>query len=72
MALKINKNENFFAPILNNVLFHSQLCLNIKILKQKFFDWAIIGGGTIVPLSLKTKGNKKIFQARPIEKKNHK
>jgi hypothetical protein len=28
--------------------------------------WAIIGGGTIIPLSLKTKGNKQIFQARPI------
>jgi hypothetical protein len=29
------------------------------------FDWAIIGGGTIIPLSLGHTGYKKICQARP-------
>jgi hypothetical protein len=32
---------------------------------KKNFDWAIVGGGRIVPRSLKTKGNKQIFQAKP-------
>jgi hypothetical protein len=34
------------------VIFHCLICLNIKVLLKKF-DWAIIGGGTIVPLSPK-------------------
>jgi hypothetical protein len=29
--LKVHKRENFSTPILNFVLFQSQLCLNIKV-----------------------------------------
>jgi hypothetical protein len=31
------------APILNFVLFHWELCLNITI-GENFFDWTIMGG----------------------------
>jgi hypothetical protein len=55
----------FWAPILNFVLFHCLLCLFVKILEIKFFDWTIMGGATIIPRSLKTKQNKKNFQDRP-------
>ena len=34
-------------------------------LPKKFFDQAIIGGGTIFPRSLKTTRNEKIFQDMP-------
>jgi hypothetical protein len=32
---------------------------------QIFFDWAIMGGATIIPLSFKTTRNEKKFQDRP-------
>ncbi len=32
---------------------------------KKFFDWAIMGGATIIPRSLKTTRNEKVFQDRP-------
>jgi hypothetical protein len=64
--LKVQRNENFLASILNIVLFHCYLCINNKILGKIFFDWTIIGGATIIPRSLKTKRNKKKFQDRPI------
>jgi hypothetical protein len=32
---------------------------------KKFFDWTIMGRATIIPRSLKTTGNEKIFQDRP-------
>jgi hypothetical protein len=32
---------------------------------KKFFDWTIMGGATIIPRSLKTTRNEKIFQDRP-------
>jgi hypothetical protein len=32
ISLKVHKNENILAPILNFVGFHCQLCLNIKVL----------------------------------------
>ncbi len=34
-------------------LSDSRLCQTIKILQKFFFDWAIIGGGTIFPRSPK-------------------
>ncbi len=50
VCLKVHKREIFYgrSPILNFVLFHSWFCLN--------FDWAIIGGDTIVPLILRLRG----------------
>jgi hypothetical protein len=32
------------------------------ILGKKFFDWTIMGGATIIPRSLKTTRNEKIFE----------
>jgi hypothetical protein len=55
----------FLASILNCVLFQCYLCINNKILVKKFFDWAFMGGATIIPRSLKTTRNEKIFQDRP-------
>jgi hypothetical protein len=43
------------------VIFHCLICLNIKVLLKKF-DWTIIGGGTIVPLSPKNKENINFFK----------
>jgi hypothetical protein len=58
VCLKVHKREIFYgrSPILNFVLFHSWFCLNIKVLQKHFFDWAIIGGDTIVPLVLRLRG----------------
>jgi hypothetical protein len=39
-----------------------KLCLNIKFWRNKFFDCAITGGGSIFPRSLKTTGNKNNFE----------
>ncbi len=54
----------FLTPILEFALFLCYLCQNIKILQKKFFDWAILGGGTIFPRSPRTTGNEKKFLAR--------
>jgi hypothetical protein len=53
------------ALILKFVLFLCKLRQNIKILQKNFVDWAILGGGTIFPRSLKTMRNKNCFQPRP-------
>ncbi len=62
--LKVHKNENFFG-------FDLELC-NISMLvmhkykdfSEKFFDWTIMGGATIIPRSLKITRNEKNFQDR--------
>jgi hypothetical protein len=58
----------FLASILNSVLFQCWLCINNtgKILVKIFFDWAIMGGATIIPRSPRTTRNEKKFQDRPI------
>ncbi len=53
------------APILNFVLFHCWLFLNIKILGEIFLIGSLRGGPTILSRSLKTKRNKQKFQDRP-------
>jgi hypothetical protein len=40
------------TPILNSLLFHSYLRVNIKVLLK--IHWAIIGEGTIVPHIMST------------------
>ncbi len=55
----------FLASILNFVLFQCWLCINNKILVNKFFDCTILGGAMIIPRSLRTKRNEKNFQDRP-------
>ncbi len=59
--LKVHKNENFLASILNFVLFQCQLRINNKILVKKVLDWTIMGGATIIPRSPKTTRNEKKF-----------
>jgi hypothetical protein len=44
LSLKVHKNENFLSSILNFVLFHCWLCINIKILGKTFFCWTSKGG----------------------------
>ncbi len=60
--LKVHKNENF-VWLRFSILYYS-IVSYVKILrffKKKLFDWAIIGGGTIFPRSLRTTRNEKIF-----------
>ena len=47
----------FLAPILNFSTISLLVLFKYEDLK-KFFDWAIIGGDTIVPLSLRLRGIK--------------
>ncbi len=54
-VLKVHKNENFLAPILNFVHFivsHAKY----KGFVTKFFDWATIGGDSIISLSQRLRG----------------
>jgi hypothetical protein len=55
----------FLASMLTFVLFRCYLCINNKLLGNFFFDWTIMGEATIIPRSLKTTRNEKIFQDRP-------
>ncbi len=55
-SLKVHKIENFFDSDLEFCIISLLVLLkNIKILIKKF-DWAIHGGDTIVPLSLRLRG----------------
>jgi hypothetical protein len=57
---KVHKIENFVDSDFG-------ICVRyVKILRfyKKFFDWAIIGGGTIFPRSPRTTQNEKKFGAR--------
>jgi|688.fasta_scaffold688663_1 hypothetical protein len=47
-VVKVHKRGNFWAPILNLVLFHSQLCFNIKVSPPELFDCVVIKGDKIV------------------------
>ncbi len=55
--LKVHKNENFFG-------FDFDFCTASLLIMHKY-DWATMGGGRIIPRSLKATGNKKKFQPRP-------
>ncbi len=59
VPLKVHKNENFLASILNFVLFQFKLCINNKILVKKIFDWTIMGGAMIILRSPRTTRNEK-------------
>jgi hypothetical protein len=63
--LKVHKNENFFGSVF--IFCSISLLVTLKYLGfvKNNFDWAIIGEGTIIPLSLKSKGDKKFCQVRP-------
>ncbi len=63
-SLKVHKNENFLASILNFVLFQCYLCINNKILVKKKFNWTIMGEATIIPRSPRTTRNEKNLQDR--------
>ncbi len=63
--LKVHKNENFFGFDLEFCTI-SMLVMDKKLdFGEKFFDWTIMGGATIISRCLKTTRNEKTFQDRP-------
>jgi hypothetical protein len=54
-TLKVQKNGNFVTPFLTFVLFIVSYEY-ILLFCTKIFDWAIIGGDAIFPLSLRQSG----------------
>ncbi len=61
ITLKVHKNENFFDSDFGICVISLLVISNIKILPKNFFDWAIVGGGTIFPRSPRTTRNEKKF-----------
>ncbi len=58
-GLNVHKNENFFGSDFEFCTISLLVLLKyLKILKKKNFDWAINGGDTIVPLSLRRRKRK--------------
>jgi hypothetical protein len=51
----------FLASILNLVLFHWQLCLNIKVLKKLFLNGPLLGEVGLYCIVLRLRGIKIIF-----------
>ncbi len=54
----------FWALISKFVIFHSKLCINVKVLFKKIFGWTIIGGARIVLRILRLRRTKDFQQAR--------
>jgi hypothetical protein len=63
--LKVHRNENFFGFNFDFCTVSLLVMLKFEVLKKTVFDWAIMGGGRIIPCSLQTTGNKNCFQPRP-------
>jgi hypothetical protein len=59
--LKVHKTENFFDYDFGICVISLLVMSKYEDLKKKFFDWAIIGGGTIFPRSPRTTQNEKKF-----------
>ncbi len=55
----------FLASILSFVMFHCQLCLNMKVLQRTIFDWPIMGKVGLFRVVLRLRGIKNCFQPRP-------
>ncbi len=64
LLLKEHKNDNLLGTDFEFCTVSWLVMLNYKGFVKKI-DLAIIWGGTIVPRSLKTKGNKKCFKLGP-------
>jgi hypothetical protein len=59
--LKVHKIENFFDSDFGICVISLLFMSKYKDFTKNFFDWAIIGGGTIFPRSPRTTGNEKKF-----------
>ncbi len=55
-ALKVHKIENFFWLRIWILYYFIVSCAEILRFVKKNFDWAMIGGDTIVPRSLRLRG----------------
>jgi hypothetical protein len=65
--LKVHKKDHFFGFAFEFCTVSLLVMLNYEgFLKKTIFDWSIMGGGRIIPRSLKTTGNKNSFQPKPI------
>ncbi len=57
LFLKVHKNENFFGFDFEIRTVSLLVMLKYEgFVKKNFFDWAMNGGETIVPLSLRLRG----------------
>jgi hypothetical protein len=54
-SVKGTQNENFFGNNFEVLTISLLVMLKCKGFVKKIFDWAIMGGGTIVPRSVKNK-----------------
>jgi hypothetical protein len=59
MSLKLHKIENFFDSDFGICVISLLGMSKYQDFTKKFFNWAIIGGGTIFPRSPKTTRNEK-------------
>jgi hypothetical protein len=66
LILKVLKNENFFGFDFEFCTVSLPVMLKYEGFVKTIWDWAIMGGGRIIPRCLKTTGNKNCFQPRPI------
>ncbi len=60
-SLKVHKIENFFDSDFGICVISLIVMSKYQNLKKNFFDWAIIGGGTIFPRSPRTMRNEQKF-----------
>ena len=65
LHLKVHKNENFFGFDFEFFTVSLLVMLKYDGLVKTIFDWATMGGGRIIPRSLKTTGNKNVFNLGP-------
>ena len=71
LPLKVNKNENFFGFDFEFCTVSLLVMLKYEGFVKTILYWTIMGGGRIIPHSLKTMGNKNCFKPRPIFFLNH-
>ncbi len=60
--LKVHKIENFFDSDFGICVISLLVISKYQDFTKNFFDWAIIGGGTIFPRSPRTTRNEKNFE----------
>jgi hypothetical protein len=60
-SLKVQKNANFLASILNFVLIHFYLCMNIKVLYKYFWIGPLWGEVELFRVVLRLRGIKNVL-----------
>ncbi len=56
VCLKVHKSENYFGSEFEFCTISLLVLLKYQDFVQTFFDWAMNGGDTIVPRSLRLRG----------------